>query len=259
MPPPPRARRHRVGHPRGPDDGEHARLAGPGASHHAVCEHEVCAAVTACRCAGGTTWGSAVPGPMTHVSAAGSRRTVGMTVVEVRASTSSAEMRRSSPSTSTVTRRSDKSSSQPRSALRLALNPAPSSNEPRRRPLDRRCGHTPRRPCGPHRRRSAARPARDSVQALDGRLIVAGRPEAQVALPHQRLQQGVGVAAQTRCGVTEPPSATDRPTQLLARQGPLEHGLPDGLAECRPVGRRQSVGLLPAGQLPLAAGRTEGR
>ena len=102
-------------------------------------------------------------------------------------------------------------------------------------------------------------PARDPVQALDGRLIVAGRPEAQVALPHQRLQQGVGFAAQARCGVTEPPSATDRPTQLLARQGPLDHGLPDRLAECRPVGRRQSVGLLPAGQLPLAAGRTEGQ
>ena len=52
-------------------------------------------------------------------------------------------------------------------------------------------------------------PALDPVQALHGSLTVARRPEAQVALPHQRLQQGVGLAAQARCRRTERPQ---RPT-----------------------------------------------
>ena len=76
-------------------------------------------------------------------------------------------------------------------------------------------------------------------------------------MPHQRLQQGVGAAAQARCRRTERSPPSERHSQLLARQRPLGHGFPDRFPERRPVARRQPVGLLPARQLPLAARRTE--
>ena len=76
-------------------------------------------------------------------------------------------------------------------------------------------------------------------------------------MPHQRLQEGVGAAVQACCGRAERSQPSDRHSQLLARQRPLGHGFLDRLPERRPVAWRQPVGLLPAGQLPLAARRTE--
>ncbi len=124
--------------------------------------------------------------------------------------------------------------------------------------LGRRCGRKPRRPNGP-RRRCLGSPAQRATRCglLDSCFTVAGRPEAQVALPHQRLQQGVGVAVQPRCGIPKSAPAPHLHTQLVARQRLHGHGFPDGLTERRPVSRRQPVGLLPAGQLPLATRRTE--
>ena len=161
---------------------------------------------------------------------------------------------------STVTRRSDRSSSQPRSRLATgAQSRTRGSTALGRRSSGRRCGRTLRRPCGPPRRRPAARPSA-RPGAGPGRSPRRRGPARSTGRPAtSATSAGCRSRCQARCGVTEPAPATNRRPQLPARQRLVGDGFSDGLAERRPVGRREPVGLLPARKLPLAAGRAEGQ
>src|SRR5262249_46476432 len=74
----------------------------------------------------GTTWGSAVPGPLTHWSYAGRSRVVLVAVVDANSSRCLRMTYVGSPSTSTGARRSPKAAIQESIRLRPAPSPAPS-------------------------------------------------------------------------------------------------------------------------------------
>ena len=97
------------------------------------------------------------------------------------------------------------------------------------------------------------RSKRWKVDRLDAR-----RPEAHVPVPGQCLHHAPRVAAEDGTQVAEPRRCRDRGDELLEGQGPVGERLADHLAEGGPVGRRQAVVALPAGELPLATGHAQG-
>ena len=95
-----------------------------------------------------------------------------------------------------------------------------------------------------------AGPAGDAVEAQERGLAVAHRSQAQVALPGQRLEQGVVAVGDEGAQVPVAAAPAERGDELRTGERALGERLPHVLPEPRPVRRRQPVVALPARQLP---------
>ena len=198
---------------------------------------------------------SEVPGAITQGSRPGSSRTAVEGVVVRRSSRSSRSTRtRSSPSMVTSSSCSSSWASQRRHVLPLRPE---SLAEPVVHPLRgrRAVGAEVRRD---HRRPGLvevgdAGPAGDAVEAQERGLAVPHRPQAHVALPGQRLEQGVVALGDEGAQVPVAAAPAERGDELRTGERPLGERPPHVLPEPRPVRRRQPVEALPAGQLPHPA------
>jgi hypothetical protein len=99
-----------------------------------------------------------------------------------------------------------------------------------------------------------ARPARVVIEPLDSLAPAPGHAKTDVPLPGQGLDQGASTLVEDRLQVAVGSAGREDRAKLGDSERALGQGLAHRLAEPRPLGGRQLVVLLPAGQLPLPAG-----